>query len=73
MSIRKDLSLALKCVKDERGWSYKEVAKHTGLSVSSVRLAMNNGGEGIGLDTFQTLVDFFKIDIEVSYIVWDFT
>lgn len=60
MNIRKELSVILKDYKT--GMTYKEISEGTGISVTSIRYAMN-GGENVGVDVFQKLVDFLEIPL----------
>lgn len=63
MSIRKELSSILREYKV--GNTYKEISEATGVSMTSVRYAMN-GGENVGLEVFQKLIDFLEVPLVIT-------
>ncbi|AGG57805.1 hypothetical protein VPBG_00033 [Vibrio phage helene 12B3] len=63
MSIRKELSSILREYKV--GITYKEISEGTGVSMTSVRYAMN-GGENVGLEVFQKLIDFLEVPLVIT-------
>ncbi len=65
MSIRTQLSLATKSVKESKGYTYKDLKEGTGCSISSIRYALN-GGDNVGIEVFQKLLDFMEEDIQIS-------
>jgi len=63
MSIRKELSTILR--EHKIGITYKEISEGSGVSLTSVRYALN-GGENVGLEVFQKLVDFLEVPIVIT-------
>lgn len=67
MSIRKNLSYKLREAKKLSGMKYQDLVDVTGLSRSTINLALN-GGEQVGIETFQKLLDAcdFEVYIDLS-------
>lgn len=67
MSLRYNLSSALKEAKQSSGLRYEDLIELTGLSRSIINNALN-GGKEVGLDTFQKLFIACDCDIEIGLI-----
>lgn len=67
MDIRKNLSYKLREAKHLSGMKYQDLMEVTGLSKSAISLALN-GGEQVGIETFQKLLDAcdFEVYIDLS-------
>lgn len=62
MKLREELSSILKKCKEESGMTYEDIKIETGCSITSIRYALN-GGENVGVDVFQKLLDCFGKDV----------
>ena len=67
MTLRSNISLALKEAKRSSGLKYEDLIEHTGLSRSIINNALN-GGNQVGLDTFQKLFDACDYAVEIGLI-----
>jgi transcriptional regulator with XRE-family HTH domain len=67
MSLRYNLSVALKEAKLSSGLRYEDLIELTGLSRSIINNALN-GGREVGLDTFQKLFNACDCDVEIGLI-----
>lgn len=63
MSLRTNLSNTLRECKKDSGMSYKDLQDRTGLSISSIRYALNGGN--VGLDVFQKLFDCLEENVAI--------
>ena len=67
MTLRSNLSLALKEAKRSSGLKYTDLMEETKLSRSIINNALN-GGNQVGLDTFQKLFDVCDCTVEIGLI-----
>lgn len=67
MTLRVNLSLALKEAKKSSGLKYADLIEATGLSQSIINNSLN-GGNQVGLDTFQKLFDACDFSVEIGLI-----
>lgn len=67
MSLRVNLSLALKEAKKSSGLRYTDLIEITGLSRSIISNALN-GGKEVGIDTFQKIFDACDYTVEIGLI-----
>lgn len=65
MSLRVNLSDAVKKAKKLSGMTYEDIGDATGLSKSSIRYALN-GGDKVGLDAMDTMVKSMGFCLEIT-------
>lgn len=65
MNLRKDLSELLRECKKVSGLTYDDMVDLSGCSKTSIRYALN-GGEGVGLDVFQKLLDCTDQKVQIT-------
>lgn len=64
MSLRSNLSDAVREAKTLSGMTYDEIAEKTGYSKSAIRYALN-GGEKVGLDAMNSMIICMGFSLEV--------
>ncbi|AGH32037.1 hypothetical protein VPIG_00181 [Vibrio phage PWH3a-P1] len=60
--LRQQFSEILLQQKIERGYTYKYISEESGIPLTTVRYALNGGGN-VGINVFDKLFDFFEISV----------
>uniref|UniRef100_A0AB39AJ98 HTH cro/C1-type domain-containing protein n=1 Tax=Vibrio phage P018-4 TaxID=3229728 RepID=A0AB39AJ98_9CAUD len=60
--LRQQFSEILLQQKIERGYTYKYISEESGVPLTTVRYALNGGGN-VGINVFEKLLDFFEISV----------
>lgn len=67
MTIKKNLSDAIRECKRLSGATYDDLVIGTGCSKTSIRYALN-GGDNVSLDVMQKILDYTEQTIEISVV-----
>lgn len=67
MSLRKNLSNAIREAKEVNGYTYDEIVEGVDCSKSAVRYALN-GGDKVGIDLMERMLKFMGFGVGVTLI-----